>query len=222
MLLGATRTLWHELRPLLAPVHKGTPITPLDVATGDAHVPRRIAAYARRVGYALRPYASDVLVEALRIGDGGRWTMDDSWWLMAGGWCLVDRSWVFGLGSPNLICHDALHIPAADGAFDIVTCSLALHHFGPAGAAALLRELARVARVGAVLIDLQRTWLAYLGAHLMALGPWGAMARHDGPLSVLRAYTPDELRGIIEVSGVTGNVRVVSPLLISIVIAGGL
>jgi hypothetical protein len=87
---------------------------------------------------------------------------------------------------------------------DFVTCSLALHHFDPPAAIALLRELARVARRGAIVTDLRRSRLAYWGARLLALGPWHAMARHDGPLSVLRAYTLPEARALVAAAGLHG------------------
>jgi ubiquinone/menaquinone biosynthesis C-methylase UbiE len=103
-----------------------------------------------------------------------------------------------------LIQHDALAIPLADAAVDFVTCSLALHHFDPPAAAALLRELCRVARRGVIVNDLRRGRLAYAGAQLLARGPWHAMARHDGPLSVLRAYTPQEAQALIQQAGIGG------------------
>jgi len=40
-----------------------------------------------------------------------------------------------------------------------------------------------------------------VGARLLALGPWHAMARHDGPLSVLRAYTLAEVRALTTAAG---------------------
>ncbi|HJZ48523.1 MAG TPA: methyltransferase domain-containing protein, partial [Roseiflexaceae bacterium] len=106
-----------------------------------------------------------------------------------------------GAGFP-LIQHDALAVPLHDASVDFVTCSLALHHFDPPAAVALLRELCRVARRGLIVNDLRRDRLAYWGAQLLALGPWHAMARHDGPLSVLRAYTLDEARALVEQAGV--------------------
>ena len=39
---------------------------------------------------------------------------------------------------------DGASLPFADGAFDVAICTLALHHFEPDGASALLRELRRV------------------------------------------------------------------------------
>ncbi|HEU5099838.1 MAG TPA: methyltransferase domain-containing protein [Roseiflexaceae bacterium] len=182
--LGGTALTWRALRPMLRTLPPGTPATLLDVATGGADGPRLLAWLARRHGYDLWPLASDRLADVLQLArrDGARFP---------------------------LVQHDALAIPLHNAAVDFVTCSLALHHFDPPAAVALLRELCRVARRGVVINDLRRGRLAYLGAQLLARGPWHAMARHDGPLSVLRAYTLDEARALVTQAGI-GNARVVA------------
>lgn len=174
--LGGTALTWRALRPMLRRLPTDAPLTLLDVAAGGADGPRILTARARRLGYTLRPLASDRLREVLL-------------------W-----AWAAGARFP-LVQHDALAIPLADRAVDFVTCSLALHHFEPPAAAALLRELARVARRGVIVNDLRRGRLPYLGARALALGPWHAMARHDGPLSVLRAYTLPEARALAVAAG---------------------
>jgi hypothetical protein len=70
-----------------------------------------------------------------------------------------------------------------------------------------VRELARVARIGVLVSDLRRTYPAYWSAHLLALGPVSPLSRHDGPLSVLRAYTPHEVMAIMKRAGVAAQVR---------------
>ncbi len=174
--LGGTALTWRALWPLLRELPHGAPATLLDVATGGADGPRGLVARAHRHGYDLRPFASDRLADVLQLAR------------------------VAGAHFP-LIQHDALAIPLHDRAIDFVTCSLALHHFDPPAAVALLRELHRVARRGVIVNDLCRGRLAYWGARLLALGPWHAMARHDGPLSVLRAYTIAEARALIAQAG---------------------
>jgi hypothetical protein len=58
--------------------------------------------------------------------------------------------------------------------------------------------LARVATVGVVVNDLTRATIHWLGA--MALGrccTGNRYSRHDGPLSVRRAYTPREMSALL-------------------------
>jgi SAM-dependent methyltransferase len=185
--LGGTALTWHALLPMLRALPPHTPATLLDIATGGADGPRLLAARSRRHGYDLRPIASDRSREVLRIARAG------------------------GAGLP-LLQHDALAIPLPDGGVDFVTCSLALHHFDEPAAVALLRELSRVARRGVIVNDLRRARPAYWGARLLALGPWHVMARHDGPLSVLRAYTLGEARALVAAAGLNRARVVPKPL----------
>jgi 2-polyprenyl-3-methyl-5-hydroxy-6-metoxy-1,4-benzoquinol methylase len=83
--------------------------------------------------------------------------------------------------------------------YDFVTCSLAFHHFSPAQRVEMLRLMAKLARRGFVVNDLERSWFGYLGAHLLGLTfTRHYLTRHDGPLSVLRAFTPDEFRALVQ------------------------
>jgi SAM-dependent methyltransferase len=100
------------------------------------------------------------------------------------------------------VCADALVLPFADGGVDVVTCSQVLHHFAEADVVRLLRELTRVARVGVVIGDLRRSWLA-AGLFWLASWPLGfhRVTRHDGTLSVLRGFTVDELAALARAAG---------------------
>ena len=94
-------------------------------------------------------------------------------------------------------------LPFANNSFDIVTCSLALHHFDPAGAVLVLREMDRICRNGFIVNDLRRGVVGY-GATWVAshLTTRNRLTRHDAPLSIRRAYTPAELRSLLDEAGV--------------------
>jgi len=104
-----------------------------------------------------------------------------------------------------LIRADATALPFRPGVFDVVTSGLLLHHLEPDDAVAGLREMVAVARGGVVVNDLLRTRLAWVLVWL-ATRLWARhrFSRHDGPLSVRRAYSPDELRVLAEKAGVHG------------------
>ena len=101
---------------------------------------------------------------------------------------------------------DGLRLPLADGSVDIAVCILTLHHFADDAAVALLREMARVARVGVVVSDLRRSLPAWWGARLLAATVWrhNPITRHDGPLSVRRSFTAGELDALGRTAGLTG------------------
>jgi 2-polyprenyl-3-methyl-5-hydroxy-6-metoxy-1,4-benzoquinol methylase len=92
------------------------------------------------------------------------------------------------------VCGDALRLPFADRSVDIVMCSQVLHHFAGPDATTLLREMDRVARVRVVVSDLRRSWIAAAGLWLVSFPlRFHAVSRHDGVVSVLRGFTPEEL-----------------------------
>jgi ubiquinone/menaquinone biosynthesis C-methylase UbiE len=97
---------------------------------------------------------------------------------------------------------DASALPFRPGAADVVTASLLLHHLEPDAAARSLGEMRAAARLGVVINDLLRSRvtlaLVWLVTRLFTRHPF---ARHDGPLSVRRAYSPDELRALATRAG---------------------
>lgn len=92
------------------------------------------------------------------------------------------------------VCGNALTLPFGDRSIDVVMCSQVLHHFASPDAQALLREMNRVARVRVIVSDLRRSWIAAAGLWLVSFPlRFHAVSRHDGVVSVLRGFTPDEL-----------------------------
>jgi hypothetical protein len=78
-----------------------------------------------------------------------------------------------------------------------------LHHFAPADAVRVLREVDRLARYGFVVNDLRRSRAGFAAAWLAAhLTTANRLTRNDAPLSVLRAYTPAELRELLAQAGI--------------------
>lgn len=96
---------------------------------------------------------------------------------------------------------DARALPFSKDAFDVAMCNLSLHHFEPADAVRVLAELRRVAR-RVIVTDLCRSAFGYIGARV-AIGilSRNRLTRHDGPLSVRRAYTPQEACALAREAG---------------------
>ncbi len=98
---------------------------------------------------------------------------------------------------------DGLCLPFRPQTFDIVVCSTMLHHLDWLPGSALLRSMATVARYGVVVNDLLRGWLPYYAARLLfAVTACHPVTRHDGALSVLRAYRVAEVRAMAQHAGV--------------------
>ena len=93
-----------------------------------------------------------------------------------------------------VVCGDALRLPFADRTVDLVTAVKFAHHFTGDPLAQLLREMTRVARRRVVILDIRRHRLAYWGFRAWSqLFTTNRLVRYDGPLSVLRGFTRDEL-----------------------------
>jgi SAM-dependent methyltransferase len=106
------------------------------------------------------------------------------------------------LAPPPRLVADAFQLPFAAASFDVVVCSLFLHHFPDDRAVELLRAFARVARRAVVVIDLERNWLAerFL-PWTRLLFRWSPITLHDGPVSVRAAFTPEELAALARRAG---------------------
>jgi SAM-dependent methyltransferase len=177
-LLGGRRAAWSGLAPLLD-AERTTRL--LDVGTGSADIPLDLDARARRRGLQLHIVATDLHPQMRDIA--------------------LRR--VAGRPSISIGAADALALPYADDAFDVVLLSLTLHHFEHADQVRALREAARVARRAVLVNELERCRANYWGARLLAATRWrgNRLTRHDGPLSVLRAFTRDELRDLAASAG---------------------
>ena len=97
---------------------------------------------------------------------------------------------------------DARHLPLRNQRADLVFCSLALHHFSDEDAVVVLREMNRVGRLGSACIDLVRSRMAACGIWLLTTFiVRDPMVKHDARLSIRRAFTAREMRGLAERAG---------------------
>jgi SAM-dependent methyltransferase len=169
-LFGGRSSALQELRVTLEDLPADA--TLLDVGTGLGDIPRDARALAKRHGVRLTTIGLDaaaVLAVACRT-------------------CL-DLS----------VCGNAMHLPFADHSVDVVMCSQVLHHFPSPEARDVLREMNRVARVRVIVSDLRRSWLAAAGLWLASFPlRFHAVSRHDGVVSVMRGFTPNELSDTVQ------------------------
>jgi ubiquinone/menaquinone biosynthesis C-methylase UbiE len=175
--LGGTAASRRALDHLLD--GRTVPHSLLDVGTGGADIPLDLLDAARRRGRTLRVTGLDsraAVLDAAREIDPRVGTAD-------------------GL---ELVVSDARSLPWPDRSFDVVHASLLVHHLEPPEALVFLREAARVARIGVIVNDLVRARRHLLAARvLLGVATHNRYTRHDGPLSVQRAYTRMELRALL-------------------------
>lgn len=175
--LGGLRLLQGHLAPRLAGI--AGPVTLLDVGAGTAQVSAALGRWAARQGWALQILGLELAHRNLALAQPAT-----------------------GL---HLLQGDALHLPFAPNSVDFVIASLFLHHLSPAQLLQFLPQALRVARRGLIFGDLTRGWLPLLAFRLtQPIFARSYLTRHDGALSIRRAYTPAELRQIAAQAGLEG------------------
>ena len=106
------------------------------------------------------------------------------------------------------IVGDALELPFRDQTFDVVMASLFFHHLSDEQCVRVLANMWRIARLVVLVNDLHRHPLAYVSIRVLtALFSKSAMVQHDGPVSVRRAFWPEELLSIAKKAGVPARVH---------------
>ena len=163
---------WLRMEQALRP---GKTVSFLDVATGSGDLPEAVLGISKDLHVPVRFVGLDFSAPILRFA----------------------REKVGAVDSIRLVRGNAFHLPFADASFDYVLCSLAFHHFGFEGSVSALREMERVSRRGWLVNDLRRAWSAwYLIRFVSSLARMNRLTRHDGPASVLRAYSIPEYRSM--------------------------
>jgi ubiquinone/menaquinone biosynthesis C-methylase UbiE len=181
--LGGTRAAIRAVESLLPGPGPGTI---LDVGCGSGDIDAALATHMAERGRDVRITAFDLHPQIIALAE--------------------ER--LRGTPGATLVRGNALALPFRDGAYDVAMMSLTLHHFEDDAPVQVLRELGRVARA-VVINDLERNWQNYAGATLLAHTLWARnrLTRHDGPLSVKRAFTASELTSMARSAGLR-DVRV--------------
>jgi SAM-dependent methyltransferase len=168
------------IAPILRALRRTGARTVLDVGSGSGDVPYALVRDGRRRGVDLRATCLDRSEAMLAIAR--RRTGADE--------------------RLSFVCGQGERLPFDDDSFDVVTCTLALHHFEPPQARELLREMRRVARLTPIVSDLVRSRLAFAATWLWAnVTTRNRLTRHDAPLSVRRAYLPAEALALAREAG---------------------
>ncbi|HVU07891.1 MAG TPA: methyltransferase domain-containing protein [Verrucomicrobiae bacterium] len=152
----------------------------LDLATGAADIPRAIVNWARKRQLPVTVTAVDNNPEILNIARE------------------LCRDWP----EIRLEQHDLRALPYAENSFDLVLCSLAMHHFDSTDVVAILRRIQELARVGYIVNDLRRNWFCIWTTDLLTpLLTKSSTFRNDAAQSCRAAFTVNELRELAEQAG---------------------
>lgn len=162
-------------------IGRGDRMRILDLATGSADIPRVVVDYARRVGADVEIVAVDFQPATLEMAQA------------------------MSAAYPEIRCVRADVLEYEDAQlFDIVICSLALHHFSDEDAVRLLRRARELSRGYVLISDLRRGFLAQLGVYLLTTLIFrDRMTRRDGRASAAAAFSSAEMRELARRAGWT-------------------
>jgi SAM-dependent methyltransferase len=181
---GSTRMVWSAIRPLL--LEPGTAaLRVLDLATGAGDVPIGLARCARRAGWTLEVDGSDRNPRAVAFAQ--------------------QRAAEFGVHL-RFFELDAVRDELPAG-YDVLMCSLFLHHLANETARALLARMAAAAGRLVTVNDLVREraglLLAHVGSRILSACD---VVHGDADRSVRAAFTLAEVRRLAEAAGLNGAV----------------
>jgi SAM-dependent methyltransferase len=166
---GSHRIIRHFLNRWLKP---GETLTVLDACTGFGDIPRLVVERARQRGSHVRVLALDMQPATLEIARR--------------------RSTLFP--EISYVQADIRSFQPGDR-FDIVLCSLALHHFAWREAVEILQRLSRLGERAVLISDLVRSVTGLLGVYLLTSTIFrDPMTKFDGRLSIRRAFSFAEMK----------------------------
>jgi SAM-dependent methyltransferase len=172
--------LWSSIRELAGRVER-RPLRVLDIACGGGDVTVAIARRGQRAGIEMQVDGCDISPVAVRHARQQAEQVQP------------------GVGFFEL---DALADPLPDD-YDVLMCSLFLHHLDEADAVELLRRMSVATRHLLLVNDLRRTrwgyWLARWGSRVLTRSQ---IVHTDGPLSVSAAFTAEETLQLARQAGI--------------------
>ena len=183
-LSGSARTIWPPLAALARQLGRRQ-LRVLDVATGAGDVPVRLWQIARRAGLHLEIHGVDVSPRA------------------------VEYAARRAAAEQAAIHFSVLDVLAGSlpGGFDVVTCSLFLHHLAEEQGVLLLQAMAKAAKHLVLVNDLRRSAAGLALAHLAAWTLSGSdVVRVDGARSVRAAFTIGEAAALARAAGLNGAI----------------
>ena len=184
LLSTSVSKIWSALRAWAPTDPQRPPLRVLDVACGGGDVAIRLATRARQQQIPMTIHGCDLSPTALQLAR--------------------EASQRAGLPEMEFFVQDALRDPLPLD-YDIIMCSLFLHHLDEVDALKLMQAMSTAARKAILIDDLQRTrWgyaLCWVGCRILTRSK---IVHTDGPLSVQGAFTVSEVQNLADQCGLPG------------------
>ena len=165
--------VWNALRPLFSERSPTQPLTILDIASGGGDLAIRLARRAKSEGVNVKISGCDISPTAIEFA--------------------TEQAKSAQLSNVTFHRCNVLSDPLPEPAYDVVMCSLFLHHLDETDGLRLLTCMKSAATKMVLVDDLHRSaagyWLAWLGCRILTRCH---VVHLDGPMSVEGALTSTE------------------------------
>ena len=150
----------------------GTEFTIVDMGSGNGTMLRQIVLWGRKNGYRLKGIGLDLNPNAVQLA----------------------RATSLDFPEIRFEQKDILSLAPGDFPCDLLLCSLTMHHFKDDEIPVFLEQFARLAKIGVIINDLQRSRIAYyLFKGFSAIFTVTPIAKNDGLISIKSGFTKKEL-----------------------------
>jgi len=174
--------VWKRIRRLAMLRGSHQPLTILDIASGGGDLAIRLAKAARRDRLSITVDGCDISQTAINFAS--------------------EQAASANLDNLHFHLCNALEQPFPKPEYDVVMCSLFMHHLASDDSEKLLRRMKSAASELVLIDDLRRTsigyWMAWIGCRILTRCH---VVHVDGPMSVEGAFTIEEAQGIANKAG---------------------
>ena len=171
--------VWNIIQQLARQRTPDRPLTILDIASGGGDLAIRLAKTARLAKLSVTIDGCDISPTAISFA--------------------TEQAAVAHVSGVRFYLCNALDQPFPKPHYDVVMCSLFMHHLTSDDSVRLLRRMKDAATQLVLVDDLRRTrlgyWMAWIGCRVLTRC---RVVHIDGPMSVEGAFTIDEARSIAE------------------------
>jgi len=171
-LLGGNLLTLRGVQKLIRNISKKETITILDVGCGNGDMLRKLADYG---------YKKNINFKLIGI-DANKFTINHA------------KELSENYSNISFLCHDIFEDAFREIQYDIVLCTLTLHHFKDYQIIYLLNIFYSNSKIGIVINDLHRNSIAYrLFQVICFIFNLNDLSKNDGLISILRGFKKEEL-----------------------------
>jgi len=174
--LGGNKVTMDGLQKILKGKEKTKTVTIVDIGCGGGDLLREIAEFGKKEGWKFNLIGVDANVDTIRYASSLSQRYDNITYSV----------------------EDVMREQPNEPSYDIVLCTLFLHHFDDIQCKEILARWFAKSKWGFVVNDLQRSFISYYLFKGLCLFISNPMVKNDGLISILRSFKKKELEALTD------------------------